>query len=227
MKKRSKRYQQALKELDMQKKYPVSEALERVKQTSNVKFDASVEVHIRLGIDPKQTDQTVRFAVQLPAGTGKKKRIAAFVTPAKGAEAMEAGAAIVGGEELVQEIKQTEKIDFDVAVAEPSMMKSLAPIAKILGTKGKMPSPKTGTVSPDVAKVIAEIAGGKVEVKNDDSGNLHQVIGKVSFETTKLEENFKTLLDAVRAAKPKGAKQDYIRSIAVTSSMGSAFKVQV
>lgn len=225
MKHRSKRYKAVAQDKDAGKKYPITEAIELVKKSSNVKFDASVEVHAKLGIDPKQSDQIVRFAVQIPHGTGKKKRIAAFVTSSKEKEAREAGAEVVGGDDMIAEIKKTEKLDFDVAVAEPAMMKNLAPIAKILGTKGKMPSPKTGTVSPDVGKVIREIAGGKVEVKNDDSGNIHQIIGKVSFDTAKLEQNFKALIDALRAGKPKGAKQDYIMSIHLTSSMGPSFRV--
>jgi len=227
MNKRSSRYQAALKDLDLEKIYPLQQALELVKKSSTVKFDASVEVHFRLGIDPKQSDQNVRFAANLPHGTGKKKRVAAFVTAAREKEAKAAGADIVGGEELIKEIKQTEKIDFDVAVAEPAMMRNLAQIAKILGTKGKMPSPKTGTVTPDVAKAIAEIASGRVDAKSDDSGNLHQIIGKVSFDLDALKENFEVLLNALKTAKPKGAKQDFIRSVTVSSSMGPGLKVQI
>lgn len=225
MQHRSKRYRNSLKDLDLEKTYSVPEALELVRKTSTVKFDSSVEVHMRLGIDPKQTDQTVRFAVKLPHGTGKKKRIAAFVTAAKEAEAKAAGADLVGGDDLIAQIKQTEKLDFDVAVAEPAMMKNLAGIAKLLGTKGKMPSPKTGTVSPDVSKVIKDITGGKVEAKNDDNGNIHQSIGKASFDNQKLVDNFNAFLEALKSAKPKGAKQDFIRSVTVASTMGPGFKV--
>jgi len=227
MQKRSKRYSASLEGVDANRSYPSKEAIDLVKKTSTVKFDASVEVHVRLGIDPKQTDQSVRFAVKLPHGTGKKKRIAAFVTPAREAEAKGAGASLVGGEELIAKIKQTEKLDFDVAVAEPAMMKNLAAIAKILGTKGKMPSPKTGSVSPDITRMIQEIAGGKVESKNDDDGNIHQVVGKVSFETEKLEANLKAFMEALRAAKPKGAKQDFIRTVTLASSMGPGFRVSI
>lgn len=224
---RSKRYKAAVKEIVQSQIYPLVDALELAKKSSTVKFDATLEVHFKLGIDPKQTDQNLRFAVSLPQGSGKKKRVAAFVTPANEQAAKAAGAELVGGEELISEIKQSEKVDFDVAVAEPAMMKSLAQIAKLLGTKGKMPSPKTGTVSSDVGKSIREITGGKVEVKSDDSGNVHQSIGKVSFATAALEENFKALFTALLAAKPKGVKQEFVRSIAISSSMGPSLKIRV
>jgi len=226
MDKRSKRYQQAEKLLE-DKVYKLEEALELVKKTSTTKFDGSVELHIKLGIDPKQTDQNVRAAVTLPHGTGKKKRIAAFVTSVNEEVARAAGADIVGGEQLIGEIKKTEKIDFDVAVAEPAMMKMLAPIAKILGTKGKMPSPKTGTVNADITRAIKEITGGRVEIKNDDSGNIHLSIGRASFEIEKLKENFLAATLALKSARPKGAKQDFIKSVHLASSMGPSVKVSV
>jgi large subunit ribosomal protein L1 len=227
MKKHSRRYQAIIKDFDFTRMYPVTEALEYLKKSSNVKFDASVEAHFNLGIDPKQTEQNVRFAVNLPHGTGKKKRIAAFVTSAQEKAAVAAGAEIVGGDELINEIKRTEKLDFDIAVAEPAMMKNLAQIAKILGTKGKMPSPKTGTVTTDVGRVIAEIRGGRVDVKSDSGGNVHQVIGKVSFSITDLKENFEALISALKAAKPVGAKQNYIKSVTLSTSMGPGVKVSV
>lgn len=213
--------------LELGKIYPLEEAIELAKKTSTVKFDSSLEAHFKLKIDPKQTDQNVRVAVSLPNGTGKKKVIAAFVSSGKEKEAKQAGADIIGGEELINEIKKTEKITFDVAVAEPSMMKNLAAIAKILGTKGKMPSPKTGTVSADVERMIKEIAGGRVEVKNDESGNVHQIFGKVSFDSGKLLENYNALRAALLAAKPKGVKQEYLLTATITTSMGPGIKVAI
>lgn len=200
--------------------------MEVIKSTATTKFDSSIELHVRLGIDTKQTDQNVRTSVKLPGGAGKKKIIAAFVSPANETAAKKAGADIVGSDELVAQIKKTEKITFDVAVAEPVVMKSLAPIAKILGTKGKMPSPKTGTVSADIAKAIAEIAGGRVEVKNDESGNVHLSIGKVSFDNARLKSNFETVIAALKSVRPKGAKQDYIKTVYLASTMGPSVKVQ-
>lgn len=222
----SKRFAEALKLIDLTKSYPIEEAVALAKQTSTVKFDASVEAHFRLNIDPKQTDQKVRTQVSLPHGIGKTLRVAAFVSAGKEKDAKEAGADLVGGEELVKQIKQSEKTDFDVAVAEGGMMKSLATIAKILGQRGLMPSPKTGTVGEDVAKMVKELkSGNKVDVKTDDSGNIHQVIGKVSFDDQKLLENFKTLKDAIHRAKPTSVKKEFIGSITISTSMGPGIKI--
>jgi large subunit ribosomal protein L1 len=212
-------------DFDGTKAYALEEAIGMTKKFSKVRFDASVEVHIRLGIDPRKGDQQVRAAVSLPHGTGKTVRVAAFVSPENEKSCLDAGADIVGGEELINEIKKTEKTDFQVAVAEPSMMKSLAPIAKILGTRGLMPSPKNETVSPDPAKVVAELKKGKVSFRNDDTANIHVAIGKVSFEEAKLALNFQTLLDAIKKAKPAKAKGTYIKNISITSTMGPGIKV--
>lgn len=222
----SKRYNEAVKLADLNKTYPIEEAIKLARETSTVKFDASVDAHFRLNIDPKQTDQKVRTVASLPHGTGKSIKVAAFVSPAKEKEAKEAGADIVGGEELIKQIKQTEKADFEVAVAEPAMMKNLAVVAKILGQKGLMPNPKTGTVSPDVGKVVKELKAGRVDVKTDDSGNIHQIIGKVSFDEQKLLENFKALKDAIYKAKPQSVKKEFIGSITITTSMGPGIRIQ-
>lgn len=222
----SKRYNEAVKLVDLSKSHTIEDAIKLAKETSKVKFDAAVDVHIRLNIDPKQSDQKVRAQVSLPHGTGKKLRIAAFVSPAKEKEAQAAGADIVGGEDLVKKIKETGKTEFDVAVAESAMMKSLAQIAKVLGQKGLMPNPKTGTVGDDVAKMIGELKGGKVDARADDSGNIHQTIGKVSFDDQKLVENFQALKEAIHRAKPAAVKKEFITAITLTTSMGPGIRVQ-
>lgn len=222
----SKRHK-ANKESVEQKIYSIEEAIELAKKTANTKFIGSVEVHVRLGIDPKKTDQGVRGSVSLPNGTGKIKKVAAFVTEAKEKEAKDAGAAIIGGEDLIKKIKETEKTDFDIAVAEPAIMAKLAPIAKILGQRGLMPNPKTGTVTNDIAGVIKEISAGKVDFKNDESGNLHQIIGKSNFESTALVANFKTFLEALQSIRPSALKKPFITSITVNVTMGPSIKVQI
>ncbi len=212
--------------VDPAKVYGIEEAIELAKKTANTKFVGSIEVHFKTLIDAKKTDQAVRGTVNLPHGSGKTKRVAAFVTEAKEKEAKDAGAAIVGGEDLIKKIKESEKTDFDVAVAEPAIMPKLAQIAKILGTRGLMPNPKTGTVGQNIGQLIKEIAGGKVNFKNDDSGNIHQIIGKSNFETAKLAENFKALYDAVFQSKPSTVKGQLIGSISLNSSMGPGIRVK-
>jgi len=211
--------------IDQIKAYPIAEAIELVKKTAKTKFDASVEVHFRLGLDTQKGEQQVRLAVSLPHGTGKTIKVAAFVTPAKEQEVRAAGADYVGGEELINEIKKTEKTDFQVAVAEPGLMKNLAAIAKILGTRGLMPSPKNETVTPDPAKAVAELKKGKVSLKNDDTGNIHVAMGKVSFPPQSLIENFTVLLEAVRKAKPATSKGVYLKNISLSSTMGPGIKI--
>jgi len=212
-------------EYDANKAYSITEAVELTKKLSKTKFDASVEVHFRLGIDTKKGEQQVRLAVSLPNGTGKTVKVAAFVTPAKEEETRKAGADYVGGEDLINEIKKTEKTDFQVAVAEPAMMKNLAAIAKILGTRGLMPSPKNETVTPNPAKAVSELKKGKVSLKNDDTGNVHVAIGKASFETNKLAQNFEALLEAIRKAKPATSKGIYIKKVYISSTMGPGIKI--
>ncbi|MDD5290860.1 MAG: 50S ribosomal protein L1 [Patescibacteria group bacterium] len=213
-------------EIDRAKAYPAKEAIALTKKLSKTKFDASVEVHFRLGIDTKKGDQQIRSTVSLPHGTGKTVKVAAFVMPEKVKEVKAAGADLAGGEELIAEIKKTEKTDFQVAVAEPAMMKNLAAIAKILGTRGLMPSPKNETVTPNPAKAVAELKKGKVSFRSDDTGNVHAVIGKVSFPEGELQENYNVFLEAVKKAKPTSSKGVYIKNIAISSSMGPGIKVE-
>ncbi len=213
--------------VDVDKIYTPEEAIELAKKTANTKFTGSVEVHVRTLIDAKKTDQAVRGTVSLPHGSGKTKKVAAFVTEAKEKEAKEAGAAVIGGEELIKKIKETEKTDFDVAVAEPVLMPKLAQIAKILGTRGLMPNPKTGTVGANVGALIKEIAGGKVNFKNDDSGNIHQIIGKSNFDSKALLENLKVLYQAVLQSKPSTIKGQFIASVSVNSTMGPGIRVKM
>ncbi|MDD5294505.1 MAG: 50S ribosomal protein L1 [Patescibacteria group bacterium] len=213
-------------EIDRAKAYPAKEAIALTKKLSKTKFDASVEVHFRLGIDTKKGDQQIRSTVSLPHGTGKTVKVAAFVMPEKVKEVKAAGADLAGGEELIAEIKKTEKTDFQVAVAEPAMMKNLAAIAKILGTRGLMPSPKNETVTPNPAKAVAELKKGKVSFRSDDTGNVHAVTGKVSFPEGELQENYNVFLEAVKKAKPTSSKGVYIKNIAISSSMGPGIKVE-
>jgi large subunit ribosomal protein L1 len=211
--------------IDKTKAYPIEEAIELTKKSAKTKFDSSLEVHCRLGIDPRKGEQQVRAAVDLPHGTGKTIKVAAFVMPENEAAAKQAGADYVGGTGLIEEIKKTEKTDFQVAVAEPAMMKSLAVIAKILGTRGLMPSPKNETVSANPAKTVEALKKGKVSFKNDDTGNIHVSIGKVSFNNKKLLENYSALLEAVKKAKPSSSKGIYLENISISSTMGPGIRV--
>lgn len=210
---------------DRLKSYSIEEALEIVKKLTKTKFDASVEVHFRLGINTKKGDQQVRGAVSLPHGTGKTIKVAAFVSPENEKAAKAAGADFVGGDELIAEIKKTEKTDFQVAIAEPGLMKNLAVIAKILGTRGLMPSPKNDTVTTNPAKTIEELKKGKISFKNDDTANVHTVIGKVSFDTKKLVENYQTLLETVKKSKPSASKGAFIKNVSISSSMSPGVKI--
>lgn len=202
------------------KSYTPEEALALLQQLKKAKFDESVELHVRLGIDPKQGDQQVRGIVSLPYGAGKTKRIAVFAEGEKELEAKQAGADIVGGKELMEKIRQTGVADFDVAVATPDMMKDLAGIAKILGPKGLMPSPKNETVTPNIGRTVAEIKKGKIAFKNDDTGNIHQIIGKISFSNQQIIENLNTFVDALRRAKPASSKGIFIKAATLTTTMG-------
>jgi large subunit ribosomal protein L1 len=185
-------------------------------------------VHVRLGIDPKKSDQQVRSTVTLPHGTGKEKRVAAFVsTPEHEKEAEKAGAELVGGEELVAEIAKTGKCDFDVAIASPEMMPKLAKVAKVLGPRGLMPSPKNDTVTKEIGQAVKDMKGGKVAFKNDDTANIHQTIGRASFTEDQLVVNYETFMEALRRVKPGSAKGTYIKGITIASTMGPGIKVVV
>ena len=202
------------------KMYSPAEALALLRQMQGVKFDESVELHVRLGIDTKQGDQQVRGTVTLPHATGKPKVVIVFAEGERELEAKQAGADLVGGKELIDKIRQTGKTDFDVAVATPEMMKELASIAKILGPKGLMPSPKNETVTPNVAKAVQELKKGKIAFKNDDTGNVHQSIGKLSLSDIQILENLTAFIDALRRAKPAASKGFYFKSITLTTTMG-------
>jgi len=227
MAKLSKRFKEIITKIDKTKVYSPSEAIKLVKETGKLKFDASVEVHANLGIDPKKGDQIVRNSVALPHGTGKSIKVAAFVSDDKAKDAKEAGADLVGADDLIESIKKTNKTDFDIAVTTPDMMPKLAAIAKVLGQKGLMPNPKTGTIGPDIKKIIAELKKGKVSYKNDDTANVHISIGKLSFTDEALVENFQAFLESLKKSKPTTIKGTFIRSLHLSSSMGPSIKVSI
>ena len=208
------------------KLYSAEEAIELVKKTSNVKFDASVDVAFNLGLDVRQADQQLRGAVVLPHGTGKTKKVLVFAKGEKAKEAEAAGADFVGAEEMVQKIQGENWFDFDIVVATPDMMGVVGRLGRVLGPKGLMPNPKTGTVTMDVAKAVQETKAGKVTYRTDKEGNVHLPIGRVSFDDAKLVENFNTIYDLIVRLKPTSAKGTYIKNIAVSSTMGPAIKVQ-
>jgi len=223
--KRGKKYKESSKLVDRFKLYDPSEALDLTKQTAKAKFDETVEVHIKLGVDSRHADQQVRGAVVLPHGTGKKVRVLVFAKGDKAKEAEQAGADFVGAEELIPKIQNENWFEYDVVVATPDMMGVVGRLGKVLGPKGLMPNPKAGTVSMDVAKAIADIKAGKIEYRLDKTNIIHCPIGKASFTIDKLADNFRTLLDAVVKAKPAAAKGQYLKSVVVTSTMGPGIKV--
>ncbi|ABN53920.1 MAG TPA: 50S ribosomal protein L1 [Hungateiclostridium thermocellum] len=223
--KRGKKYQESVKLVDKTKLYDPVEAMELVQKTAKAKFDETVEAHIRLGVDSRHADQQVRGAVVLPHGTGKKVRVLVFAKGEKATEAEKAGADYVGAEELVSKIQNENWFEFDVVVATPDMMGVVGRLGKVLGPKGLMPNPKAGTVTMDVAKAIADIKAGKIEYRLDKTNIIHCPIGKVSFGTEKLVDNFRTLMSAIIKAKPAAAKGQYLKSVVVTSTMGPGIKV--
>lgn len=223
--KRGKRYTDSLKLIDRTKLYDPKEAIELVKQTAKAKFDETVEASIRLGVNPRHADQQVRGAVVLPHGTGRTVKVLVFAKGDKAKEAEQAGADYVGAEELVQKIQEENWLDFDVCVATPDMMALVGRLGRILGPKGLMPNPKSGTVTMDVAKAVQDIKAGKVEYRVDRAGIIHVPIGKASFETEKLNENLSVIMDAIIKAKPAAAKGTYLRSIVLSSTMGPGIKI--
>jgi len=224
MAKKGKKYQEAAQKVDSTKFYSVEEAIKLAKETSTVNFDASVEVAFRLGIDVRKNDQQIRGAVVLPNGTGKTQRVLVFAKGEKLKEAEAAGADFVGDSEYINKINQGW-FDFDVIVATPDMMGEVGKLGRVLGPKGLMPNPKTGTVTMDVTKAVQEIKAGKVEYRAEKSGIVHAAIGKVSFDADKLVENFNTLKDVLAKAKPASSKGTYFKSVSVTTTMGPGIKI--
>ncbi|MBU5455703.1 50S ribosomal protein L1 [Caproiciproducens sp. MSJ-32] len=220
-----KNYIESAKLIDKSALYEPKQALELAVKTAKAKFDETIELHVRLGVDPRHADQQVRGAVVLPNGTGKTVRVLVFAKGDKAKEAEAAGADFVGGEELVQKIQTENWFDYDVVVATPDMMGVVGRIGRLLGPKGLMPNPKSGTVTFDVAKAIAEIKAGKVEYRVDKTAIVHCPIGKKSFGVDKLYENFQTLMEAIVKAKPAAAKGQYIKSVSVSSTMGPGAKI--
>ena len=222
---RGKKYQESAKLIDKSAQYEAAEGMDLICKTAKAKFDETVELHVKLGVDSRHADQQVRGAVVLPNGTGKTRRVLVFAKDAKVDEAKEAGADYVGGMELVEKITKENWFDFDVVVASPDMMGIVGRLGKVLGPKGLMPSPKAGTVTPNVGAAVKEIKAGKVEYRLDKTNIIHCPIGKVSFGSEKLTENMDTLVKAVVKAKPAAAKGQYIKSCTVASTMGPGVKV--
>lgn len=225
MPKRGKNYKESLKNYDRQTQYDVPEAMDIVTKNAKAKFDETIEAHIRLGVDGRHADQQVRGAIVLPHGTGKTKKVLVFAKGPKATEAGAAGADYVGAEEMAQKIQSEGWFDFDVVIATPDMMGVVGRLGKVLGPKGLMPNPKSGTVTMDVEKAIQEVKAGKVEYRLDKSNIIHTPIGKASFGKEKLADNFNALLDAIIKAKPAAAKGQYLKNVTVASTMGPGVKV--
>lgn len=225
MAKRGKKYAETIKTFDKLNLYDISEAMQLVVQTAKANFDETIETHIKLGVDGRHADQQVRGAIVLPHGTGKTKRVLVFAKGPKVQEAEAAGADFVGAEELADKIKNENWFDFDVVVATPDMMGVVGKLGKILGPKGLMPNPKSGTVTMDITKAMEEIKAGKVEYRLDKTNIIHTPIGKASFGPEKLQDNFSALLEAVIKAKPSAAKGQYLKSVTIASTMGPGVKI--
>ncbi len=227
MAKHGKKYLEALAKVDLDQLYTPEDAIALVKATSFVKFDATVEVHLRLGIDPRHADQNIRTTVALPHGTGRTVRVLVFCQGEAIQAALDAGASFAGSDDLIARVDKENFFDFDVAIASPDMMGKVGRIGRKLGPRGLMPNPKSGTIVPaeELPRTIREVKGGRVEFRNDKTGILHVGIGKLSFTPEQIRENFVTLLDAVKAAKPSGSKGVYVRSVTLTSTMGPGVPV--
>jgi large subunit ribosomal protein L1 len=221
---KGKRFQKAAEFVDVDTYYMPNEALKLIKDAPSAKFDESVEIAFNLGVDPRKADQIVRGTVTLPHGSGKTVRVAAFATGEKAREAREAGADIVGGEELVEEVIKGN-IDFEAAVATPDLMGAVGKAGRVLGPRGLMPNPKTGTVTFDIAKAVSDIKGGKIEYKTDRTGNVHMIVGKKSFDENALKENYLAVVEEIIRAKPSAAKGKYVKSVTVSTTMGPGVKI--
>ena len=222
---KSKGYRSAAEKVDRTRHYPLPEALDLARETKRTKFDETVEIAVRLGVDPRKADQNIRGTVLLPHGTGKSVRVAVFAKGDKAQEAEQAGADVVGGEDLAKRISEEGWLEFDKAVATPDMMSVVGKLGRILGPRGLMPNPKVGTVTADVAQAVQDLKGGKVEYRVDKAGNVHVPVGKASFDGSRLLDNTKSLLDSLVRAKPASAKGTYVRSITVSTSMGPGVRV--
>ena len=225
--KKSKRHIENLKKVEKNKLYSVEEAIKLAKETSNSKFDSTLEVAMNLNLDVKKADQQLRGAVVLPNGTGKSKKILVLAKADKAKEAVSAGAEYVGDIDMIDKIEKENWFDFDVIIATPDMMPALGKIGKILGPKGLMPNPKTGTVTTDVKKAVEETKKGKVEYRTDTFGNVHAIFGKASFDDAKLAENLKSFVEVILKAKPQTVKGNYVKNISISSTMGPGIKIDV
>lgn len=220
-----KKYQKIKEKLGHKREYTLEEAINFIKENKTRSFDESLEIHLKLGINIKKTEQTVKGNITFPHGGFIQKKIAIFAEPEKLKEAKEAGADLVGGKELIDKIKETGKTNFDVTIATPGIMKDLVVLAKILGPKGLMPSPKAGTITSNIKEAVAELKRGKISFKNDDGGNLHQIVGKLSWEKEKIIANIKSFVEAVKKAKPAKFKGNFIKSITLCSTMGPGIRI--
>ncbi len=223
--KRGKRYIDSAKQIDSSTLYDVAEAVDLVKSTANAKFDEAIDISVRLGVDPRHADQQVRGAIVLPHGTGKNVRVLVFAKGDKAEEAKAAGADYVGDDELIKKIQTENWFDFDICVATPDMMGVVGRIARVLGPKGLMPNPKSGTVTMDITKAINDIKAGKVEYRVDKTSIVHVSVARASFDSVKIIENLKTLMEAIIKAKPAAAKGTYVKSVVISSTMGPGIKI--